>query len=63
MTELCNDVPKGSSLTVRWKGDEFAKIEAAAQALSAREQIAITRTDIIRRGALREAEAILEAAA
>lgn len=53
----------GGSLTVRWRGEEFERITAAAEALSARQRIRITKTDIIRRGALREADAILEAAA
>jgi len=63
MTNLRNitEAPTGSSHTVRWPGEELAKIEEAARILSARQQLRITKTDIIRRGALREAAAILDA--
>lgn len=50
------------SHTVRWPADEWERIEAAARRLGDREHIDITPTDIIRSGAMRRAEQILEAA-
>jgi len=65
MTDLRNDItpPAGSSHTVRWDGADLATLEEAARTLAFRNQIRVTKTDIIRRGALREAREILEEAA
>ena len=47
---------------VRWLPSDLERIERAAQVLSARERLNLTTADIIRRGALKEADEILSAA-
>ena len=47
---------------VRWKRDEWNRISEAATILRDREHIEITPTDIIRSGAIRRADEIIEAA-
>lgn len=48
-------------LTVRWRVADLDRIAAAARALGQREHIDVTVTDIIRSGAIRRAEEILDA--
>lgn len=52
-----------TSRAVRWLPSELDRLKMAAEILSAREHINLSTADIIRRGALREAEAILGQAA
>lgn len=47
------------ALTVRWPADQFEKIEKAAKTLSEQTGLTATPTDIIRRGALAQAELVL----
>jgi hypothetical protein len=49
--------------SIQWRVADLRKIEEAAEFLSAREHISVSMTDVIRRGALREAEALLAEAA
>lgn len=50
------------SRSVRWLPSDLDRVERAAQVLGARERIPLTAADIIRRGALKEADEILSAA-
>lgn len=50
-------------LGVRWDVADIERFEEAAKRLTEREHFDVTVTDIIRRGARREAEAILQEAA
>lgn len=50
------------SRNVRWNVADLDRLERAAEVLSARERLNLTTADIIRRGALKEADAILSAA-
>lgn len=45
--------------SIQWRVADLERIEAAAQVLSNREHISVSMTDVIRRGAIREAEALL----
>lgn len=45
--------------TVIWDGEDWEKLEKAAQALNEREHLTLGAVDIIRSGALRRAEEIL----
>lgn len=47
---------------VRWKPDEWARIQEAVAALAARHQVRATAADVIRSGTLRRVEEILGAA-
>lgn len=49
------------SRAVRWLPSDLERLEQAAQVLGARERIPLTTADIIRRGALKEADEILSA--
>jgi hypothetical protein len=61
-TEAPTSAPETRVHAVRWDVAELERFEAAAKALSEREHFPVTVTDIIRRGARREADAILQAA-
>jgi hypothetical protein len=50
------------SRSVRWLPSDLERVERAAQVLGARERIPMSAADIIRRGALKEADEILSAA-
>lgn len=65
MSVTRNEVPPSGqrSHTIRWDDADMARLEEAARALTDREHFAVTITDIIRRGARREADAILTEAA
>lgn len=64
MTGPANEVvSEGMNLPVKWNGTDWAKLTAAADVLTARENFKITPTDIIRSGALRRAEEVLAAEA
>lgn len=52
-----------TSRAVRWLPSELDRLKEAAEVLSAREHMNLSTADIIRRGALREADAILGQAA
>ena len=45
---------------VRWDPADLERIERAAEVLSARERLNLSAADIIRRGALKEADEILD---
>ena len=47
------------SRSVRWLASDLERIEQAAVVLGLRERLQINASDIIRRGALREADGIL----
>lgn len=48
---------------VKWRGEEWDRIEAAAAAMTEREHFPVSPTDIIRSGAVRRADEILGQAA
>jgi len=48
--------------SIQWRTADLVRIEEAARALEAREHISVSMTDVIRRGAIREAEVILSEA-
>lgn len=61
-TEAPISSPETKVHAVRWDVADLEQFERAAKALSEREHFEVTMTDIIRRGARREAESILQAA-
>lgn len=56
------DPPEDKVHAVRWRLDQWERLEAAAATLSEREVLNVTPTDIIRSGAMRRADEILGAA-
>ncbi len=54
--------PEEKVHAVKWRGEEWERIEAAAKALSDEQHFPVTPTDIIRSGAVRRADEILGAA-
>lgn len=60
-TDKNGELEKG--LTIRWKGPEWERILQAAETLSEREHFRHTPTDVIRSGAMRWVEDILNNAA
>jgi hypothetical protein len=63
MTSPSNAEPdEGRGLTVRWNAEDWAKLKDAAEAETARQGFRVTPTDIIRSGAIRRADEILNPA-
>jgi hypothetical protein len=60
MTEPVKQESDEKVHAIKWRGEEWDRIELAARALTEREHFTVTPTDIIRSGAARRSEEILQ---